>query len=388
MPQRKLEDWIKAYAEYTAESDSPQIFHMWCCLGTIAAAAQRKIYMQSLHFPVHTNMYTLLVSPPGRGRKTSALRTSKNLVKAMVPEANFASESGSFEGIVDMFIAIPNPAHQSLSLYSSELGTLMATNPALMVDFLTDIYDCNENWTRVTLKGGKKVIKRPWLNIMAGTTPRWLGEHMGLLALEGGLIARCIITYSEELILRNAWPEETPGLKTLREALIHDLSVIAMLDGEMKFDGGKAGEAYKWYDAWYQDHSRYPSVSDPRTASYFDRKHIHLLKVAMALSLSYKDELVLTYEDLMRAKALLEASEPGMRLALNAVGKNDAAVESFHVLSQIKANRQGIPYSRLLMENYHNLKYGRKSLDQTIDELKMMGMIRQEGNLLIFSGVT
>jgi len=382
---RKLSDWLAAYGEFTAESDSPQGFHVWCSLSTIAGAAQRKLFMQTAYFPVHSNMYVVLVSPPGRGKKSAAMRTSKNILREVTPPVNFATESGSYEGIVALYTQISNPAHQSLSLYSSELGTLMGTNPAMMVDFLTDIYDGNPDWARATVKHSKQTIKKPWLNLIAGTTPRWLGEHIGLIALEGGLIARCIIAYSEELILENSWPELNPKLEKLKSYLIHDLSIIGQLDGEIKFEGGKEGDAFKWYDEWYKDKSRYPTVSDPRTASYFDRKHIHLLKVAMALSLSYKDELVLTYQDLQRAKALLDSTEPGLRLALNAVGKNDASVETFRILQQIKS-RSSVSYSETLIENYHNLRFGKKSLDQTLDELRTMGKIKLEGNRLVYVG--
>lgn len=382
---RKLSDWLQGYAEYTAESDSPQGFHLWCCLGTIAGATQRKIFMESVHFPVHSNMYIVLVSPPGRGKKTAALRTSKNILREVTPEVNFATESGSYEGIVELFLSITNPAHQSLSLYSMELGSILSTNPAMMIDFLTDIYDGNPDWARATVKHGKKTIKKPWLNIMTGTTPRWLGEHIGLIALEGGLTARCILTYSEELILENPWPELNPKLKKLKEYLITDLSTVASLHGEVTFEGGKDGDARKWYDPWYKDKSRYPAISDPRTASYYDRKHIHILKVAMALSLSYKDELVLTLEDLLRAEALLTANEPGLRLALNAVGKNDTSVETFHIMQQIKS-KGSIDYRELLIENYHNLRYGKRSLDQTLEELRMMGKVKQEGTRFIYTG--
>lgn len=382
---RKLSDWLQAYAEYTAESDSPQSFHLWCCLGTIAGAAQRKIFMETAYFPVHSNMYVILVSPPGRGKKTAALRTSKNILREVTPEVNFATESGSYEGIVELFLSITNPAHQSLSLYSMELGSILGTNPAMMVDFLTDIYDGNPDWARSTVKHGKKTIKKPWLNIMAGTTPRWLGEHIGLIALEGGLIARCILTYSEELILDNPWPELNPKLKKLKEYLITDLSTVATLHGEMVFEGGKDGDARKWYDPWYKDKTRYPAIPDPRTASYYDRKHIHLLKVAMALHLSYSDELVLTLEDLLRAETLLNANEPGLRLALNAVGKNDTSVETFHILQQIKS-KGSINYAELLIENYHNLRYGKRSLDQTLEELRTMGKVKQEGTRFIYVG--
>ena len=381
MPSRKLPDWLKGYREYTAQSDSPQVFHMWCSLGTIAGAAQRKILMRTAYFDIHTNMYVVLASPPGRGKKTSALRTAKSILREVEPKVNFVSESGSFEGLVGAFTRISNPTHQSMTLYSMELGSIMATNAAGMVDFLTDIYDGNPDWERQTVKHDLQKIKYPWLNIMTGTTPKWLSEKLGLIALEGGLIARTILAYSDELILQNPFPKETPEMQAIKKALIHDLSIIAHLEGQFDFAGGEEGEAYQWYDKWYRDKSRYPAFPDTRTSGYYDRKHIHLLKVAMLLSLSYKDELVLELEDLTRALKFLDSSEAGMRLALNAVGRNERSTETNQILAQLRSKRS-ISYRDLLVENYHNLKFGKASLDEAILELKTMGKVKEEAGTI------
>lgn len=381
MPARKLDDWLKGYAEYTAQSDSPQVFHMWCALGTIAGAAQRKIYLPFAHFDVHTNMYVVLVSPPGRGKKTSALRAAKALLREVEPRVNFVSESGSFEGLVGSFAKITNPVHQSMTLYSMELGSLMSTNPVGMVDFLTDIYDGNPDWGRQTVKHDLQIIKKPWLNIMSGTTPKWLSERLGLIAMEGGLMARTILPYSEELILRNPRPKETPEFRAIKQALIHDLSIIASLTGTFEFEGGDEGETAKWYDTWYMDASRYPAILDPRTSSYYDRKHVHLLKVAMLLSLSHKDELILDLPDLQRALKFLDATEAGMRLALNAVGRNEQASEVSTIISQLRA-RGKVSYQELLIENFSHMRFGKKGFDEALSALATMGKIKQDGQTI------
>lgn len=378
MTARLLPDWLKAYGEFTAENEAPEIFHLWVAIGTVAGAAQRKVMMQSKYFDVHSNLYILLVSPPGRGKKSTALRIGKNLLKDVEPKVNFATESASAEALVGILSKISNPAHQSMTLYSSELGTLMSTNAPAMVDFLVDIYDCNPDWSRQTVAHNLQAIKKPWLNIMGGTTPRWLGENMGVVAVEGGLSARMIMPYSEARILKSPFPKDDDKSKALWKALLHDLCIIAALEGEFKF----SANGYEFYERWFMDESRFPTVADPRTASYYDRKHIHLLKVAMALSLTYKDELVLEREDIERALTLLTSSEPGMRLALSAVGKNESSAETYHILSQIKSKRT-MSYRDLLTENYHNL--GKKGLDIALDELKFMGKVRQEGMLYVIS---
>jgi hypothetical protein len=398
---RQLPDLLKAYEYYTSRSDSPQVFHLWVALGTIAGAAQRKIFMHTLYFDVGTNLYIILTSPPGRAKKGAALRTGKNFLKKVEPKVNFAAESASPEAVYKIFTEITNPAHQSLTLYSMELGTFMATRPAEMVDFLTDIYDGNPDFARSTMGNGSKIVPRPWLNVMSGTTPKWLGDKLGLLALEGGLVARCIFPYSEERILENPWPRADTEFEDIGQVIADDLSHIATLEGEFTFEGGDEGDARKMYDAWYRDKdttfdllpphlhwdkrwiSRFPKMDDPRTASYYDRKHIHLLKVAMALSLSYKDELVLTVEDLLRAMKLLDMTEPGMYKALGSAGKNPLSSEGARVASQIAANGK-MSYRDLLTGNYHEM--GMKNLDTVLNELRLMGRVKQEGMLYIWIG--
>jgi hypothetical protein len=398
---RQLPDLLKAYEYFTSRSDSPQVFHLWIALGTIAGAAQRKIFMHTLYFDVGTNLYIILTSPPGRAKKGAALRTGKNFLKKVEPKVNFAAESASPEAIYEIFTKISNPAHQSLTLYSMELGTFMATRPAEMVDFLTDIYDGNPDFSRSTMGNGSKIVPRPWLNIMSGTTPKWLGDKLGLLALEGGLVARCIYPYSEERILENPWPRADTEFEEIGQLIAEDLSHIATLEGEFTFEGGDGGVARLMYDTWYRDKeelfaqlpetlqwkkawiSRFPKIDDPRTASYYDRKHIHLLKVAMALSLSYKDELVLTVEDLLRALTLLDMTEPGMYKALGSAGKNPLSSEAARIASQI-ANSRSMNYRELLTGNYHEM--GRKNLDTVLDELRLMGRVKQDGMNFVWIG--
>lgn len=367
-PDRQLPDIMDAYAEYVADSESPEVFHMWVCIGTIAGAAQRKILMSTAYFDIHTNLYIILVSPPGVGKKTTALRIGKNMLKNVKPEVNFATEATSAGALIKAMSEISSVAHQSMTLFSSELGTLLANDAVSMVDFLTDIYDGNPDWHKQTLKRGSEKISHPWLNLLAGTTPQWLGDNLSSTAVEGGLVSRSIYPFSAELILRSSFPEETPRQTELRRQITNDLSRIATLEGTFRFDP----EARRFYDTWYLDKSRYPKLMDSRTAGYYSRKHIHVLKVAMALSLSYKDDLVLLKKDIEQARRLLDGTEVGMKQAFSAVGKNEYATDLERVLSQIRTKRS-VSYGELLGANYNNL--GKRGLDIIIDELRYMGVI-------------
>lgn len=378
---RVLDDWFKAYGEYTSTNEAAEIFHIWVALGAVSGAAQRKIFIRMKHFMIHSNVYLLLVAPPGRGRKTTALKIGKNILREIEPKVNFSSESGSFQAIVRAMALIgkTNHTHQSMTLVSSELGTLMKTDTAAMVDWITDIYDCSDDWTRDTIAHGIQTIARPWLSIWGGTTPAWLSENAGVVAIEGGLTARCIISHSDKRILKTPRDKETLGDRELRKTLVRDLSHISLLEGEFDF----SRDAGCWFDRWYMDESRFPALTDNRTAGYYDRKPIHLLKIAMLLSLSYKDELVLELDDVQRALALLDATEPGMKIALNAVGKNEWAAIAMYVLAQIRS-KPAVTYQQLLIANFHNL--GKKNLDAVLDDLRMRGDIRYESQHWIATG--
>jgi hypothetical protein len=370
MPARKLDDWLKGYGEFTENSESPQVFHLWVALGTIAGAAQRKISMHLAYFDIYTNMYIILVSPPGIGKKTTALRVGKNFLKAIQPPVHFATESSSASALIQLMasVAKTNPLHQSMTVFSSELGTLLGIDPVTMVDFLTDIFDCNPDWHKQTIARGKESIPHPWLNIIAGTTPQWLGEHLSKTAVEGGLVARCIYPFSDELKLENPLPKLDVRKKEIAEKLIHDLGIIAGLEGEFILDS----EAEKFYSEWYLDRDRFPKLMDPRVAGYYGRKHIHVLKVAMALSLSYKNELVLLLEDIQRALVLLERTEPGMARAFSAVGKNEHSTDLERVLAQLQA-RGRMAYGELIAANYHSIN--KRTLDEILEQLRQMGEI-------------
>ncbi len=54
-------------------------------------------------------------------------------------------------------------------------------------------------------------------------------------------------------------------------------------------------------------------------------------------------------------------------------------------MQQIKSSGS-LDYRELLISNYHNLRYGKKSLDQALEELRMMGKVKQEGTRFTYTG--
>lgn len=374
--KRRLTDWLGAFLDYTSQLNCPDDFLRWVGLSTIAGAAQRKIFMDNPAFFAYTNMYVNLVGPPGSG-KTTAIRAGRKLLKK-IPSINMSPEAPSVVGLMQEFNDIKNlqKDHQSLNAFIGEMSSLFENAQETMTGFLTTIYDCDDDYTKRTRVGGKEHIPFPWLNLIAGTTHTWLGDNLTKSAVEGGLVARTIFVNFDDIVLKTSYPRWTPELRKLEEYLIHDLAHISAISGQFDFEAGFDGPAFAWFDQWVLNkEGRFPKIADNRTQGYFVRKHVHMLKVCMSLSLSVSDTLVLTEERLRLALGFLDAIEPGMAKAFSAVGGNIYATEIQRVEKLIlQAGTHGLTYADLVAHTFHNME--QRQLDATLTTLRSMGRIK------------
>ena len=77
---RLLKDWLTGYIKYTEDSEPPQSYHIWCGIGTIAGALQRKVYMKWGKQIIRPNLYIILIGPSGQGRKGNAIDYVREMI--------------------------------------------------------------------------------------------------------------------------------------------------------------------------------------------------------------------------------------------------------------------------------------------------------------------
>lgn len=375
---RTLDNWITAYLTYTAESESPDEFHTWIALSTIAGVMRRGAYYDMGYFLLYPNLYVVLVSPPGRCRKSTAMRIARPML-GEIPGINFSVDSTTRERLIQDLTQCYNDGQSAMTAYSSEFASLLTSSGMDMVVFLTDVYDCPMEWTHRTKMGGTNKIKGPFLNLMAATTPEWIARAMPLDTIGIGMTARIIFVYSDEPRVKPPIPVLSPAQQELGQYLVRDLAEISTINGEYKLEGWdhkQEGSAFAVYGEWYEHRYDDMKLVDTRLAGYYERRMMHMLKVSMIVAASRRQETEITLADLHTARELLVAIESNMPRVFVGVGKNPLAVDIEQTLATVLTSSEGVSFEALLDMLKHSVR--KQELEEVLETLRLTGHITLE----------
>lgn len=361
MTSRLLPDWLEAYMAYTIQSESPDQYHIWTALSTISGVMRRRVFFNMDYFLLYPNLYVVLVGPAGRCKKSTAMRIGRGLLE-QIPGMEFTTDSVTRERLIQDLAQSFKDGRSAMTAYSSEFASLLTSSGMDMVVFLTDIFDCPNEWSHKTKIGGVNTIKAPYLNLFAATTPDWMAKAMPLDTVGIGLTSRVIFVNAHKPRIRPSRPKLTPEQQALKDILVKDLHQIATIAGEYVFDG----EADEIYEKWYQGRIENPNpTGDPRLNGYFERKPMHLIKVCMLLSACKRSERVMTAADLERAMNMLESAEKEMPSAFAGVGRNPLAFSLQGVMQLIvDSGENGILKSKIIQSFSHDVR--KEELDEVL----------------------
>lgn len=382
---RELENWLDAYLEYTNETESPQSYHIWCGLATIAGALQRKVYLRwGIGQVIYPNLYIVLVGPAGRTRKGVALGIAKDLLK-QVPGVTVAPESSSGKQSTILVmkragVDYLDPAdgktkrHCSVTAFSEELSVFLGQSDIAYLSSLTDWYDSKDDWEYETVGRGKDSIKGVCLNLVGGTAPDWIQSMLPQEAIGGGFTSRIIFIVEERK--RKIVPEHTMTTREyeLQEMLTRDLERINKLAGEIYLKG----EAKEKYVEWYIEQDRrlaegFAAVPDPRFAAYCERRATHLRKLLLVCCAGRGDDLLISTRDFDRALGFLEAAERNMHKTFGGLGRarNSDATETIKDYIE----KVGITTRKQVLTRFYR-DVDAQTLNGIEETLRQMGCIR------------
>ena len=364
---RKLKNWLKGYYEYTEQTESPDQFHMWVGLSVLSAATQRNIYIDRSYFCIYPNLYVLLVGPPGV-RKSSAMSYGKSLLQKL-PGINIEANKLSPQALIQSLNAAPtagtivppkSPGNAPSAvlkrtcagvIYSSEFSVTLGSDAHQngLLALLTDLFDSPDTWDYKTISRGPETLTNVYLTILGATTPDWLSTSIPSDAIGGGFTSRIIFVYQDNRRKNNAYPKMTPALIKLRDDLIHDLEEVSKVSGNMHL----TKEAEQFYEEWYN--AQDGKAMDERFWAYLERKPIHLLKLAMLISLSFSNDGRVTVAHIEMGIALLARVERRMPEAFRNVG-NTLATDLERILEQFISAPQGkISWQQLVQRNLKHI---------------------------------
>lgn len=370
MSERLLPNWLEAYLAYTAESRSPEEYHLWTGISSIAAVLRRNVLFDMGYFLLYPNMYIVLVGPAGRCKKSTAMRIGKSVFRE-IPGVDFTADSTTRERLIQDLATSHKDGQSPLTAHSSEFASLLTSSQMDMVVFLTDIYDCPLEWSHKTKTGGTQKIKAPYLNLLGATTPEWIARAMPLDTIGIGLTSRIIFVYQDTPRMKKAMPQLSPAQIQLHEMLKQDLSHIATLHHQYVFNS----EAEEFYESWDMKHLMNPNESnDPRLNGYYERKPMHLIKLAMIVAASSRDDRILTVTDLQHAIALFDRIEPMMTKVFANVGKNPLAVDIEDTFATLLAMEDGCSLGELLDRFKHSVR--KEELIEVLDTLLTIGKVK------------
>lgn len=339
---RQLNNWIDSYLEFTSESEAPEPFHLWSALWGISAAVERKVWLDQGYFTLYPNMFVVLTGPPA-SRKTTASNIMKNILEegevlgenpdmtskeALLQELGNSTKTFELKG--------ENVRHCSMSLVSSEWSTFMGDKDMDMCNTLCKLYDCDSKFNKWTKTQGRDKIVNTFLSLLGCSTATQIGDCLPYKAVGGGLTSRIIfVVEGEQKERRNSRPSISKEKKALREKLVNDIRHINTLSGEFEWSdmGGQ------WFDDWYVNRDE-KIKSDSKFEHYSDRKPVHLVKMAMLLSIAESDELVVHRRHLERALEMLNEAEIRMPEALGGVGMSLSAPVVSKVMQLIKEHKE------------------------------------------------
>lgn len=383
--KRTLDNWMKAYAIFTDQTEAPREFHMWSSISAIAGALGRKCWIDMGTFTLYPSFYIIFVAPPGVATKSVTAGIAMDMLQSTKSTYLFQG-SITWQAIIDQLqdqavqitIGDQKLEMSSMQVFASELGVLLKKDDDSMVDMLVDLWDGKLKLERRTRGGGMISVARPFINLMGCTTPSWLSSYAEAYMIEGGFFSRAIFVYADKKEKLVAYPKGLIDIE-LKTALEDDLKKISQMKGEFTL----TDEAIAWGEVWYENLWKNPPehLTSDNLQSYKSRRQSHLHKVAMVLSAAESNSMVITMEHMATAEQILLLAEKHLSTIHDSIVTTEK-LQAYKLVVKKVRGRKLITKPDLFKELASRLTY--QEFQQGVDAAIFAGEIKQVqmGNVL------
>lgn len=379
---RKLEDWISSFEQYTSILSSPAIFRKWAGISLVAAALERKVWIETSVGILYPNLYVFFVGPPAVGKTVPINLVWRMMTKALT-DHKVSSSSVTRATVIeelaeaDRFKSTPAGAIKFNSLYvvSNELGVLLPEYGTEFMSKLTDLYDCLPYSERRRNAKHNAAIEKPQLNLLAGTQPGYLINLLPEVAWEQGFLSRVILVYAGEPIRQSLF-SRTEQDTVLWEKIVHDLQRIGAMYGEFRF----TEEVKVLLDEFFLGGDKRTAPLHPKLQNYNNRRPAHLMKLMQVASAATGDTYVIDVEHFQMAMDwLIEAEHtmPEIFKAMNSGGDNSIMRETwYYVYERQAANGKAVQEDHVVA--FLAQRVPAEKIKWILDVMKSAGLLKVE----------
>jgi hypothetical protein len=343
---RQFPDWIPAYLEYTAGTEAPRRMHFWAGVACIASCLRRKVWIDMKRFKWTPNFFIIFVAPPGIISKTTTMDMGMDLVK-QVPGIKFGPDVVTWQALVTTFAAAQEEFQcgdawypmSALTLASGELGNLLNPQDRELVNLFIALWDGRSGFEKVTKGSGNDSINAPWINMIGCTTPHWIADNMPASTIGGGFVSRCVFVYADRKEAFIAYPDEfvKPDHEDFGARLRADLEHISLnLVGPAAISEDARRWGRQWYERLWTTHNA--SGNEEHVNAYIARKQTHMHKLALVLSVSRSDSLVIELEDLVLADKMLQETEGELEKVFSRIGRTEDSLNVERFIDFVRTN--------------------------------------------------
>jgi len=231
--------------------------------------------------------------------------------------------------------------------------------------FLIKAFDCGD-YEYKTISRGQDKVKRCCLSLIAGTTPDQVKDMLDERVIGDGWSSRCILVYADRprryLFDIDSFSEAQLEAK---QEIIKHVKNLSGIYGLVKY----SKEALDFLRNYFvTDWEKVPKNKDIKLFPYYQRKKVHVPKLALAIHFSEcevvngKTDMTLSLDDVQRAITLLGGIEPRMHLGLNFKKRNPLAEATDAILELLK-RQPNITRNDILNTAWDYLPNGEESLE-------------------------
>lgn len=353
--------WLGDYVLLYQESEAPLGWHFWSGVGLLSIVAGRNLYWDRGNYFLLLNHYLFLLGASG-GRKSTTFECARALWKDVAAQfdeyrpdlpnpvylsPNRITTERLLKDLTSWMSDSPGRRDTRVLIASDELAALLGKSVKgsdRLADFITETYMGKDDYHDATLSGGDRRATNLVVNCLLASTSSSVRRNITEGMFEEGFMGRLltIARFREE---HGVYPTPLPVDPVARRMLASWLVPWLAHDGEIVVDADAAGRA--WYDEWYRAHRAPGPPDDPKLASFWSRKHDHVLRLGGILALAdhigahrepkdVGDRLIVPHATLLKALEILEDEERRLLGAYAEIGAKDDARDQWRVEHHIE----------------------------------------------------